>query len=66
MTGFCVADLFLSIQAQDFIEEKLIEMLAVSRFKFLSIQAQDFIEERCCECRQSGSRIPEHSSSGLH
>ena len=24
---------------------KLIEMLAVSRFKFLSIQAQDFIED---------------------
>ena len=59
---------FLSIQAQDFIEETSPTPAdTTNASKFLSIQAQDFIEEppsrrvpvRC-------SRIPEHSSSGLH
>ena len=58
--------LFLSIQAQDFIEEH--RRLAVSAWMipFLSIQAQDFIEEREARplCARQG--IPEHSSSGLH
>ena len=57
---------FLSIQAQDFIEENSLRRRINSR-KFLSIQAQDFIED------SSGldelileTLIPEHSSSGLH
>ena len=36
---------FLSIQAQDFIEENRINMCAAPLDIFLSIQAQDFIEE---------------------
>ena len=36
---------FLSIQAQDFIEDKHIYVEIVDYLKFLSIQAQDFIEE---------------------
>ena len=36
---------FLSIQAQDFIEDKIVKLVAVERDAFLSIQAQDFIEE---------------------
>ena len=36
---------FLSIQAQDFIEEGTSAPCATSCARFLSIQAQDFIEE---------------------
>ena len=36
---------FLSIQAQDFIEERLLGLLVGGLTPFLSIQAQDFIEE---------------------
>ena len=36
---------FLSIQAQDFIEEAEIMPYFNERYRFLSIQAQDFIEE---------------------
>ena len=42
--------LFLSIQAQDFIEERRMGMFRDIRDVFLSIQAQDFIEEKAlCE-----------------
>ena len=58
---------FLSIQAQDFIEENATTTCFILRREFLSIQAQDFIED------SSGldelileTLIPEHSSSGLH
>ena len=37
---------FLSIQAQDFIEEKNIDPWMKRFEQFLSIQAQDFIEEK--------------------
>ena len=43
---------FLSIQAQDFIEDVIMAQYRMRLSKFLSIQAQDFIEER-----QSRSRI---------
>ena len=36
---------FLSIQAQDFIEEQPRQSDTTERFVFLSIQAQDFIED---------------------
>ena len=36
---------FLSIQAQDFIEDGALPRLGVCAGVFLSIQAQDFIEE---------------------
>ena len=36
---------FLSIQAQDFIEERLIAGFVAASTLFLSIQAQDFIED---------------------
>ena len=36
---------FLSIQAQDFIEENATTTCFILRREFLSIQAQDFIEE---------------------
>ena len=36
---------FLSIQAQDFIEDECVRQRGGSGSKFLSIQAQDFIEE---------------------
>ena len=40
------AKAFLSIQAQDFIEDYICKsMLSIARNIFLSIQAQDFIEE---------------------
>ena len=49
---------FLSIQAQDFIEEGLDTMtVKIVTEEFLSIQAQDFIEEVC------GRRIRGASSS---
>ena len=37
---------FLSIQAQDFIEESLRVTINKGVYEFLSIQAQDFIEDR--------------------
>ena len=37
---------FLSIQAQDFIEEKSTLTQTLRAVRFLSIQAQDFIEDR--------------------
>ena len=58
---------FLSIQAQDFIEEAT-SHTTIPRPSFLSIQAQDFIEDS--SAGNTGARlfggIPEHSSSGLH
>ena len=36
---------FLSIQAQDFIEDGLLLGFGIVNVKFLSIQAQDFIED---------------------
>ena len=36
---------FLSIQAQDFIEEQMQSIPTLRKEPFLSIQAQDFIEE---------------------
>ena len=58
---------FLSIQAQDFIEDTLPWMWHVTVSPFLSIQAQDFIEERNCAVTAGhNGAIPEHSSSGLH
>ena len=39
----------------------------VTKPVFLSIQAQDFIEEaQKIGVRKKATRIPEHSSSGLH
>ena len=56
---------FLSIQAQDFIEEAT-SHTTIPRPSFLSIQAQDFIEEVRLAPLFPLSFIPEHSSSGLH
>ena len=42
---------FLSIQAQDFIEEERIEIEQGNIPRFLSIQAQDFIEETLLRIR---------------
>ena len=56
---------FLSIQAQDFIEELGGGSSAAPK-AFLSIQAQDFIEEMRLKPPRLKSQIPEHSSSGLH
>ena len=56
---------FLSIQAQDFIEEAQKTAVIVD-VAFLSIQAQDFIEDTAQNMRHSKNKIPEHSSSGLH
>ena len=42
---------FLSIQAQDFIEDKGGTLTLGGQDKFLSIQAQDFIEEAQPLCR---------------
>ena len=42
---YAVFGTFLSIQAQDFIEEFDIPRDTATVLKFLSIQAQDFIEE---------------------
>ena len=62
-----IFDKFLSIQAQDFIEDKLVVMTAtMTMSKFLSIQAQDFIEEDVHGAGVKDDAIPEHSSSGLH
>ena len=57
---------FLSIQAQDFIEDRLGHAGTGRILRFLSIQAQDFIEEGRRGLRSRRSKIPEHSSSGLH
>ena len=40
---------FLSIQAQDFIEDRCCRAESCSPDKFLSIQAQDFIEDTQAE-----------------
>ena len=58
---------FLSIQAQDFIEEDGERSDNASPTEFLSIQAQDFIEDvgKRTGPHRTGT-IPEHSSSGLH
>ena len=58
---------FLSIQAQDFIEERSALSAPGSMTRtFLSIQAQDFIEEPQRHPQSNSGHIPEHSSSGLH
>ena len=58
---------FLSIQAQDFIEEiSAIRVYLIQTVRFLSIQAQDFIEDIMMACEKLDISIPEHSSSGLH
>ena len=57
---------FLSIQAQDFIEEHQYDTMRQVGVSFLSIQAQDFIEEGQPHNRMRCRYIPEHSSSGLH
>ena len=57
---------FLSIQAQDFIEENATTTCFILRREFLSIQAQDFIEESAAMVSRMVWPIPEHSSSGLH
>ena len=47
MPGFChTFCVFLSIQAQDFIEELQNGVITVDGQGFLSIQAQDFIEDQ--------------------
>ena len=57
---------FLSIQAQDFIEDGDHVMQQLISDGFLSIQAQDFIEEDLTCMATMTQQIPEHSSSGLH
>ena len=57
---------FLSIQAQDFIEDANTSGGWATWGRFLSIQAQDFIEDRLAVASIPQSVIPEHSSSGLH
>ena len=58
---------FLSIQAQDFIEEPLLDLTVRPLRIFLSIQAQDFIEDVDLGAwYKAVAFIPEHSSSGLH
>ena len=58
---------FLSIQAQDFIEEEYMDSAGCATTReFLSIQAQDFIEEPSIVYGYYCQTIPEHSSSGLH
>ena len=57
---------FLSIQAQDFIEDGHVGAVLHAGLQFLSIQAQDFIEEALISRPHAFARIPEHSSSGLH
>ena len=57
---------FLSIQAQDFIEDENETHNLTHNRLFLSIQAQDFIEDRKRRGYMGRMVIPEHSSSGLH
>ena len=45
MNALEIEETFLSIQAQDFIEDHKIQSGRFEDVKFLSIQAQDFIEE---------------------
>ncbi len=67
MNASTVSRSFLSIQAQDFIEEAGCKWRGVDTVPFLSIQAQDFIEESFKPLVIiSAALIPEHSSSGLH
>ena len=63
-----IASEFLSIQAQDFIEDRYGKFDTPNGVKiFLSIQAQDFIEDPSPRRRRTSiPLIPEHSSSGLH
>ena len=65
MAGLMDGVEFLSIQAQDFIEETPAK-IPMPNSKFLSIQAQDFIEEAGTFMTAMDGPIPEHSSSGLH
>ena len=65
-TVMVLAGEFLSIQAQDFIEERIRLSRTTRPEGFLSIQAQDFIEDRGEPVRRGRMPIPEHSSSGLH
>ena len=58
--------LFLSIQAQDFIEDRGAGSRNIKKEVFLSIQAQDFIEDFGIIASRACRTIPEHSSSGLH
>ena len=46
MQRISVATQFLSIQAQDFIEDHGCRKVGCDALKFLSIQAQDFIEDQ--------------------
>ena len=58
---------FLSIQAQDFIEDEKFDGRLDELCRFLSIQAQDFIEDGPeINTNPKLVLIPEHSSSGLH
>ena len=58
---------FLSIQAQDFIEDPEGIAHDAKSGTFLSIQAQDFIEDTAnASANAAKTDIPEHSSSGLH
>ena len=50
---------FLSIQAQDFIEDSALEATVAELSKFLSIQAQDFIEDRYHLAARCPHSIPE-------
>ena len=63
---WCRGKVFLSIQAQDFIEENRSSISGSETYTFLSIQAQDFIEDRKRRGYMGRMVIPEHSSSGLH
>ena len=45
MPRMVMCRVFLSIQAQDFIEENCQHAFVTASCKFLSIQAQDFIED---------------------
>ena len=53
-TGKAMVVTFLSIQAQDFIEDDAFKSIPVLKFLFLSIQAQDFIEEPGTESGGTG------------
>ena len=48
---FAMRDRFLSIQAQDFIEDGEVHASCAGLAGFLSIQAQDFIEDRTTTIR---------------
>ena len=61
-----MSQIFLSIQAQDFIEDGWYGCRQIESGEFLSIQAQDFIEDGRYERTRHLALIPEHSSSELH